>query len=77
MKTSRYDSALPAEPSAGAIELSRTTLRKMHQNLWWTVGYNVIAFSARGGRFVPIRTKSGDRRAVDVGQHPDRGDQCV
>ena len=27
-----------------AVGLSRTTLRKMHQNLWWAVGYNVIAF---------------------------------
>src|ERR1035437_7807982 len=25
----------------GAIELSHATLRKMHQNLWWAVGYNV------------------------------------
>lgn len=28
----------------GAIELSRATLRKMHQNLWWAVAYNLIAF---------------------------------
>lgn len=28
----------------GAIALSRATVRTMHQNLWWAVGYNVIAF---------------------------------
>jgi P-type Cu2+ transporter len=27
----------------GAITLSRATLRKMHQNLWWAAGYNTIA----------------------------------
>ena len=27
----------------GAIELSHATLGKIHQNLWWAVGYNVIA----------------------------------
>jgi hypothetical protein len=37
MKSDPYD-------VVGAIELSRATLRKMHQNLWWAVGYNVIAF---------------------------------
>lgn len=38
----------------GAIELSRATLRKMHQNLWWAVGYNVIAFPAAAGVFYPF-----------------------
>ena len=33
----------------GALELSRATLRKMHQNLWWAVGYNVIAFPLAAG----------------------------
>lgn len=28
----------------GAIEQSRAMLRKMHQNLGWAVGYNLIAF---------------------------------
>ena len=38
----------------GAIELSRATLRKMHQNLWWAVGYNVIAFPVAAGVFYPF-----------------------
>jgi len=33
----------------GAIELSHATLRKMHQNLWWAVGYNVVAFPLAAG----------------------------
>lgn len=38
----------------GAIELSRATLRKMHQNLFWAVGYNVVAFPAAAGVFFPF-----------------------
>ena len=38
----------------GAIELSRATLRKMHQNLWWAVGYNVIAFPLAAGILYPV-----------------------
>jgi len=38
----------------GAIGLSRVTLRKMHQNLWWAVGYNVVAFPFAAGVFYPI-----------------------
>ncbi len=38
----------------GAIELSRATLRKMHQNLWWAVGYNVIAFPLAAGALYPV-----------------------
>ena len=38
----------------GAIMLSRATLRKMHQNLWWAVGYNVIAFPVAAGVFFPF-----------------------
>jgi len=38
----------------GAIELSRATLRKMHQNLWWAVGYNTIAFPLAAGMFYPF-----------------------
>ena len=37
-----------------AIGLSRITLRKMHQNLWWAVGYNVIAFPFAAGVFYPL-----------------------
>ncbi|WP_416047464.1 heavy metal translocating P-type ATPase [Cupriavidus basilensis] len=38
----------------GAIELSRATLRKMHQNLWWAVAYNVVAFPLAAGVFFPF-----------------------
>jgi P-type Cu2+ transporter len=37
-----------------AVGLSRSTLRKMHQNLWWAVGYNVVAFPFAAGVFYPI-----------------------
>ncbi len=37
-----------------AIELSRATLRKMHQNLFWAVAYNVAAFPAAAGVFYPL-----------------------
>jgi Cu2+-exporting ATPase len=37
-----------------AIELSRATLRKMHQNLWWAVTYNVIAFPLAAGVLYPF-----------------------
>ena len=47
MKSDPYD-------VLGAIELSRATLRKMHQNLFWAVGYNVIAFPAAAGVFYPF-----------------------
>ena len=46
MKSDLYD-------VLGAIELSRATLRKMHQNLFWAVG-NVIAFPAAAGVFYPL-----------------------
>ena len=38
----------------GAIELSHATLRKMHQNLGWAVGYNVIAFPIAAGVLYPF-----------------------
>jgi Cu2+-exporting ATPase len=38
----------------GTIELSHATLRKMHQNLWWAVGYNTIAFPLAAGVFYPL-----------------------
>src|SRR5660398_9778 len=47
MKSDPYD-------IVDAIELSRATLRKMHQNLWWAVGYNVIAFPLAAGVFYPF-----------------------
>ena len=47
MKSDPYD-------IVGAIELSRATLRKMHQNLAWAVGYNVIAFPLAAGVLYPF-----------------------
>ena len=37
-----------------AIVISRATLRKMHQNLFWAVGYNTIAFPLAAGVFFPF-----------------------
>ena len=47
MKSDPYD-------IVGAIELSRATLRKMHQNLGWAVAYNAIAFPLAAGVFFPF-----------------------
>ena len=47
MKSDPYD-------VVGAIMLSRATLRKMHQNLWWAVAYNVIAFPLAAGVLYPF-----------------------
>ena len=47
MKSDPYD-------IVAALELSRATLRKMHQNLWWAVGYNVIAFPLAAGVLYPF-----------------------
>jgi Cu2+-exporting ATPase len=38
----------------GTIVLSRATLRKMHQNLWWATGYNLVAFPLAAGVFYPF-----------------------
>lgn len=37
-----------------AITIARATLRKMHQNLVWAAGYNVIAFPLAAGVFYPF-----------------------
>jgi len=47
MKSDPYD-------VVGAIELSRATLRKMHQNLFWAIAYNVVAFPMAAGVFYPL-----------------------
>ena len=36
-----------------AIELSKATVAKMKQNLWWAAGYNTIAFPIAAGIFYP------------------------
>lgn len=47
MKSDPYD-------IVGAIELSRATVRKMHQNLWWAVGCNTIASPLAAGVLYPF-----------------------
>lgn len=47
MKSDPYD-------VVGAMALSKATLRKMHQNLWWATGYNLIAFPIAAGVFYPF-----------------------
>jgi Cu2+-exporting ATPase len=37
-----------------AVIISKATLRKMHQNLWWATGYNTIAFPLAAGIFYPF-----------------------
>jgi P-type Cu2+ transporter len=39
---------------AVAIKISRGTLRKMHQNLGWAVGYNSLALPIAAGVFEPL-----------------------
>jgi Cu2+-exporting ATPase len=39
---------------ATAITISRGTLRKMHQNLAWAVGYNSLAIPIAAGIFEPL-----------------------
>jgi P-type Cu2+ transporter len=39
---------------ATAIKISRGTLRKMHQNLAWAVGYNSLAIPIAAGVFEPL-----------------------
>ena len=36
-----------------AIQLSKATVSKMKQNLWWAAGYNTIAFPIAAGVFYP------------------------
>jgi Cu2+-exporting ATPase len=37
-----------------AIEISSATLRKMHQNLFWAVAYNALAFPLAAGVLYPV-----------------------
>jgi cation transport ATPase len=53
----------------GAITLSRATLHKMHQNLWWAAGYNTIAFPVAAGLVLPglwAGAASRDRSYIHV-----------
>lgn len=58
MKSDPYD-------VVAAIELSRATRRKMHQNLWWAAGYNVAAFPLASGVFYPL-TVSPEVAAISM-----------
>ncbi|WP_408011504.1 heavy metal translocating P-type ATPase [Pseudalkalibacillus sp. A8] len=42
------------EDVVSIIELSKTTYRKMIQNLWWATGYNIIAIPLAAGILYPI-----------------------
>ena len=61
-----------------ALRIGRGTLRKMRQNLWWAVGYNVIALPIAAGVLKPVFgfAAPGDRRHVDVGLQFYRRRQC-
>jgi Cu2+-exporting ATPase len=39
---------------ANAIEISERSTRKMHQNLWWAAGYNIISVPLAAGVLAPI-----------------------
>ena len=70
MKSDPYD-------VVGAVELSRATLRKMHQNLWWAVGYNVNCVPPRCRRLLSSSAQPRDRRPCHVGKLGAGGDQCA
>src|SRR5699024_2641533 len=36
------------------IDLSKTTYRKMVQNLWWAAGYNIFAIPLAAGVLAPV-----------------------
>jgi Cu2+-exporting ATPase len=47
------NASAPPTPVLGAIALSRATVRKMRQNLFWAVGCNTVAFPIAMGLFYP------------------------
>jgi Cu2+-exporting ATPase len=60
------EAATPTTCRSAPIELSRATLRKMHQNLWWAVGYNVIAFPLAAGVFYPLHAVTPEVAALSM-----------
>jgi len=54
------------------VDFGKATYRKMIQNLFWAMSYNVVAIPLAAG--VPeVRAESGDERGVDECQHGDCG----
>ena len=43
----------PTTHSTASKLVSRATVRKMRQNLWWAAGYNILAFPIAAGVFYP------------------------
>lgn len=48
-------------PRPAAMTLSRATLQKMRQNLWWAICYKLIAFPIAAGVFNPFRSARKSR----------------
>ena len=69
----------PLDVADRASRIGRGTLRKMHQNLGWAVGYNALALPIAAGVFEPLglRAAPRDRRPLDVRlqrhRRPQRG----
>ncbi|MFB4163272.1 hypothetical protein ACE1TI_05410 [Alteribacillus sp. JSM 102045] len=58
------------------IELSSATHRKMHQNLWWAAGYNLIAIPFAAGVWCRHCDESGCRCRTNVAKHYYSSYQC-
>jgi hypothetical protein len=49
----------------------------MHQNLWWAVGYNVIAFPLAADILCPFVLSPEVAALLMSGSNPLGGDQCA
>ena len=84
---------LPATPATTArlpqvldvLQLSRATLRKVKQNMWWAAGYNLVGLPLAAGALLPLAGISltpslsggGVGGVVCRGTGWDRGGSCV